>query len=208
MINYGEKKYGHAKDGFDPKSSEIINLGRGLLSLKKIHSEFFERLIVDSLIYIEVLGFARHVHSKKQPFGISIDEELKGVKELSSSFTVIAKAVGKRFWLYAKELIKIAITYAVATLLTQENITATWLITVGFTGYRWLSNEINAEKDNEYKQHDLLMKMTLLYNYFAADTINDRFILKELYRIEAEGARFNPVVFDIMERRVLRKNKL
>ena len=207
IINHGEKKYGHAKDGFDPKSSEIISLGRGLLSLKKIHSEFFERLIVDSLIYIEVLGFARHVHSKKEVFGISIDGELKGTKESSSSFITLAKAVSKSLWFYAKEFIKIAITYAIATLLTQENTTAAWLITVGFTGYRWVTQHLNAEKDSEYKKYDLLMKMTLLYNYFASETINDRIILKELYRIETEGARFDPVIFDIMERRVQRKDR-
>jgi len=206
IINYGEKKHGHAKDGFDPKSSDIISLGRGLLSLKKIHSEFLERLIVDSLIYIEVLGYARYVHSKKEVFGISIDEELKGAKESLSGFAAIAKAVVKNFWIYAKELIKIAVTYAIAALLTQENTTAAWLITVGFTGYRWVSNDINTEKSDEYKKYDLLMKMTLLYNYFASDVINDRFILRELYRIEAEGARFDPVIFDIMERRVQRKD--
>lgn len=207
IINYGEKKHGHAKDGFDPKSSDIISLGRDLLSLKKIHSEFLERLIVDSLIYIEVLGYARHVHSRKMAFGISIDEELKGTLETSSGFIAIANAFGKNFWIYAKELIKIVVTYAIAALLTQENTTATWLITVGFTGYRWISHDINAEKDAKYKKYDLLMKMTLLYNYFASDRINDRFILKELYRIETEGARFDPIIFDIMERRVQRKDR-
>jgi hypothetical protein len=208
IINHGEKKYGHAKDGFDPKSSDIIGLGRDLLALKKIHSDFLERLIVDSLIYIEILGFARHVHSKKEAFGISIDGELKGTQESSSGFTAIAKAVGKSLWFYTKEFIKIAVTYAIATFLTQENTTAAWLITVGFTGYRWFTHDINVKKDHEYKKYDLLMKMTSLYNYFASDTINDRFILKELYRVEAEGARFDPVIFDIMERRVMRKNQL
>ena len=144
---------------------------------------------------------------KKEVFGISIDGELKGTKESSSSFITLAKAVSKSLWFYAKEFIKIAITYAIATLLTQENTTAAWLITVGFTGYRWVTQHLNAEKDSEYKKYDLLMKMTLLYNYFASETINDRIILKELYRIETEGARFDPVIFDIMERRVQRKDR-
>jgi hypothetical protein len=208
IINHGEKQYGHAKDGFDPKSDDIINLGRGLLSLKQIHSEYFERLIVDSLIYIEVLGFARHVHTKKGAFGMSIDGELRGAQESSGSFAAIPKIIGQSLWFYAKEFIKIAITFGVATLLTQENGTAAWVITVGYTGYRWVANERNTKTGDEYRKYELLMKMSLLHNYFASNTINDRFILKELYRIEAEGARFDPVIFDIMERRVMRKNQL
>jgi hypothetical protein len=206
-LKWGEDKYGAIAVGFDPKQDEIENVAYKYLKLKTLRSKELEKILINSLIYTETIAFARTILSKKKFWGMSIPSiiESKDVEENSSRFQIFAEA----FWEIGKltffEAIKVIATFAIAFVVTNENFIAAWIVTTGYTVFRWWRQVYIASLTPEDAKRVLLGKMIQVhklsnnYNYDAGH------LKDQLLEVSREGAVFSPYVFSLLDFQIDKK---
>ena len=198
ILKIGEKDSQPVKDGLNPRVDDIEEIASRLLSLKRIHSRSLENLIVGSLIYCETVAFARTVVSSEKMFGTKVPSEIKGSGSTGFLETV-GKATGQTIFYYFKEALKIALTYGISSLLTGNEVVANWVITCSYTACRWYFSNKAANTDFDVTSYQLLSKMATLHTYFNKSVVNFPLLRDQLYKLEAEGARFSPMVYEVID---------
>lgn len=203
VLRVGERNSQPVKDGFNPNVEDIEEVASRLLLLKGIHSRLLENLIVSSLIYCETIAFARSAVSTENMFGSKIPTEIKG-SDSGGFIGTFGKATGQIVLFYIKEVLKIGLTYGIGSILTGNEITANWVITCSYTACRWYFAYKNANTDFEVASRRLLSKMVTLHTYFNKNVVNFPLLRDQLYKLETEGARFSPMVYEILDRVIAR----
>jgi hypothetical protein len=207
ILKVGEKNSQPVKDGLNPSVDDIEEVASRLLQLKHIYSRLLENLIVGSLIYCETVAFARTVVSDEKMFGTKVPTEIKGAGS-GGFLETVGKATGQTLLYYFKESLKIGFTYAISSLLTGNEVTANWVITCSYTACRWYFAHKAAKTDIEVTTYQLLSKMCTLHTYFSKGVVNFPLLRDQLYKLEAEGARFSPMVYEVIDRVIARDSKV
>ena len=183
----------------------IEGIAHSMLSLKNVYSKTLEDIIVGSLINCEIVAYARYVSTKDKMLGFKVSTPIK-VNEDSALKTFI-KEIFKTGVFYIKEILKITITFAISNLLTEGNNTSSWVVTSIFTVARWYFNHQNSKTNSEIVALNLLGKLGSLDFYFSKNIINYPLLRAQLYKLESEGARFSPMVYEVIDR-VISRNKI
>jgi hypothetical protein len=205
-IKFGENNYGASKYGFEPNPQELEWIGERYLQLSPLRSKTLEKILINSLLYIETISFARQIKTNETPLESTAPTRLNVDKEKDASYLGLAKTLGSGLWTTTKhfgtELIKVAITFGIATLLTSENVTASWVITTGYTLFRWWRRIHFLNNEPIVKQTLLLQKMINVQQLANKQTYNANYTRETLSKASDEGAIFSPLVFSILDRQI------
>ncbi len=206
VVKQGEESTGAGKEGFRPHVEEIENCAAELLANPRLSSATLEWALVNALIYAECIAFAQTRLSGQAVFGMVVPGELKGL--------ATPKAVGRQFITgLAKsgaaaivEVLKIGMTFAVATVLAQDNPATAWVITTGITAARWVRNGLTPQPKAAALVHlELLSKMASVHDLLKTVHFNSRSVRQALYLVAADGAVFSPWVFNLLDARIRRE---
>jgi hypothetical protein len=209
-LTRGEDKYGAAAKGLDPKQDEIENVAHKFLTLKHLRSKTLEKILINSLIYTETVAFGRTILSKKKFLGVSIPTiiDSKEVEDGQSYFQIIFKT----FWEVGKlmffEAIKLATTFLIALFVTGENVIAAWIVTTGYTVFRWWRGVFTASLSSENKKYVLLEKMIQVHKLSNNYNYDARHLKDQLLEVSREGAVFSPYVFSLVDFQIDKKQKI
>jgi hypothetical protein len=211
VIKWGEDKYGAAASGYDPKGEELEYVVSRLIKLNTLRSRTLENILVNSLIYTETILFARTILSEETFLGVSIPTQMiKGTKNddnYSDIFKNLAKACWQISLYFLYEVIKIAITFAIALFITSENHTAAWVITTGYTIFRWWRQVFTLSLTPKNESRVLLNEMVHLYQLTKNDDYNPRLIREQLVEVTKKGAVFSPHLFSLIDFQIESENK-
>lgn len=210
-VNYGEDEYGAIAKGFDPKQDEIEDVAAMFLKLKTLHSKTLEQILINSLIYTETIAFARAALSKKKFLGTFVPSKIikstDVVKEDMSYFKTIVKA----FWDITKliffDAVKIATTFAIAFVISNEDKLIAWIITTGYTVFRWWREAYAASLTPQDKRYVLLEKMIQLHKLSRNYNYDARHLKNQLNEVSKEGAVFSPYIFTLLDLQIERQRK-
>lgn len=203
FLGLGRKNSQPVKDGFNPNVEDIEEVASRLLMLKSIYSRSLETLIISSLIYCETIAFARTVVSSEKMFGSKVSTEIKG-SDSGGFVETVGKATRQVVLYYIKEALKIGLTYGISSILTGNEVIANWVITCSYTVCRWYFANKNANTDFEVTSYSLLGKLVTLHTYFNKGVVNFPLLRYQLYNLETEGARFSPIVYEVLDRVIAR----
>ena len=210
-LKWGENKFGAIEKGFEVNPEELEWVAVKLLKLGPLRSPYFEWLTLNALIYAETLAFGRKVLTTNEAQEYSLPEKIIKEKETDNGFFSELKIYAGAFWLTAKYLategLKIGITFAIGFTLTNENQTASWVITTGYTVFRWWRNVFLASKNPKNKELELLTKMVTLHIDANKHYYNPRFLRDKLYEVSKEGAVYSPLVFSILDLQIKNSEK-
>ena len=167
-----------------------------------MRSDELERILISSLIYAETIAFARTILSKNKLMGMSIPTTL--IKKSTEYEDV--KSIAMALWVTTKHLsvegIKIALTFAFAFFLSNENHTAAWVVTTGYTLFRWWREvALNLGKKG-LSEIELLQEMAGFHKLVDDQVNNPRLLHEKLYKITDQGAVFSPCVFTLIDRQI------
>ena len=183
-----------------PLVDELENVASSLLSFKPLWSPLLSKLLISALLYAETEAFARSMNSKK--FSKSSSPEKEDGLGIFAIIRFVAKAAVKDIGRLSLEAFYIAITYAIASALANQNEAAVWTITTGFTMWRWIKGLFSyVYVDKSSKSVDLLHQMASVHK-LADGPSNPRLLRSELYRITGLGAVFSPWVFNLLDRQI------
>jgi hypothetical protein len=209
-LKWGEDKYGAIAKGFDPIQDRIEEVAAMFLNLKTLRSRKLEHILINSLIFAETIALGRTLFSKKKLFGTTVTPRFidsKGIEEDASYFQIIIKTL----WIMGKamglEVIKLIITFFVALAVTNENITATWIVTTGYTVFRWWRQVFIASLTPENKQHILLDKMIQVHKLSSKYHFDPSHLKNQLNEVSKEGAVFSPYIFTLLDLQIERQRK-
>ena len=205
-IRLGENNYGAASKGFEPNPEELEWIGQRYLELTPLRSKTLEKILVNSLLYVETIAFARTVQSTEKSFGSPIPTRIEKNKNEDTSFLGFTQVFGYSLWISTKyigsEVIKVGITLGLATLITNENIAASWTITTGYTLFRWWRRIHFIQNEPSVKQGTLLQKMIEVQSLANKRTFNPQYTRRRLEKVSDDGAVFSPLVFSILDRQI------
>jgi hypothetical protein len=175
----------------DPsKTGELIvaNLESTALEYlnSKLDSLLLEHVLIDALLYAEVVAFARsHPEIPKN-----------GVKSL------ILGWIGKLAKFIIAEGTAFGLTAILADWLAQQNQTSFWVIFVGVTAIRWLRpDNLKADRFAKWK---LLFDMSAVQLRMRTADFNPRLVRECLYDLEKRGAVFSQYVYHLLDKRIAR----
>jgi hypothetical protein len=135
--------------------------------------------------------------------GFSLPEKIIKDKEADYGFFSMLKIYAQAIWQTAKYLLidglKIALTFAVAFTVTNENHTASWIVTTGYTVFRWWRHIFLESKKTDSKELDLLTKMVNVHQDANNHYYNPRYLREKLYDVSKAGAVYSPLVFSILD---------
>lgn len=208
VLQLGEAKFGAHSKGFDPKVDEIEAAVGKLMELNpELYSETLEDVLLNALIYAEVIGFARYAYSKEELLGKKIWSPIKGVSNEEPDGWW--RSVGALARDLSLETGKVALTFAVAYLITGQEITPSWIVTTGFTLYRWLLRDwTHSRRTGQKNQIPLVLDMARLHALIAKPGFSPEMARQELFRVRQLGGIFSPAVNTLLERRITRHRKL
>ena len=205
-ISQGENNYGAASQGFEPNPEELEWIGERYLQLSPLRSKTLEKILVNSLLYAETIAFARSIKSTEKLFGVRIPSRINKNKEIDASYAGLFKELQTSIWTTTKylvsELIKIVITFGVSVLITNENLTASWTITTGYTLFRWWRRIHFIQNEPEIQQSKVLHKMIQVQTLANKQTFNAQYTRSKLAQASDEGAVFSPLVFSVLDRQI------
>ena len=209
-LKWGEDKHGAIAKGFDPMQDRIEDVAAMFLKLKTLRSRKLEHILINSLIFAETIAFGRMLFSKKKPSEITVTPRFidsKGIEEDASYFQIIIKTL----WVMGKamglEAIKLITTFFVALAVTNENIMATWIVTTGYTVFRWWRQVFIASLTPENKQHILLDKMIQVHKLSSKYHFDPSHLKNQLNEVSKEGAVFSPYIFTLLDLQIEKQRK-
>ena len=205
-ISLGENNYGAASQGFEPNPEELEWIGERYLQLSPLRSKTLEKILVNSLLYAETMAFARSIKSTEKIFGVKVPSRINKNKEVDTSYAGLTKELRTSIWTTTKylvsEFIKIVITFGVSAFITNENLTASWTITTGYTLFRWWRRIHFIRNEPEIQQSTVLHKMIQVQTLANKQTFNAQYTRTKLVQASDEGAVFSPLVFSILDRQI------
>lgn len=205
-ITLGENNHGAASQGFEPNSEELDWIGERYLNLSPLRSKTLEKILVNSLLYIETVSYARTIKSNTKQFGSALGLRIFKDTEKDASYLGLATTFGNSLWTYAKylvsEAVKIGLTFGLSIIITHENQTASWTITTGYTLYRWWRQIHFIQNEPTVKQTTLLIKMIDVQSLANKSIYNARYAQRRLEKVSDEGAVFSPLIFSILDRQI------
>jgi hypothetical protein len=206
-LKRGEDKYGAIARGFDPKQDEIENVAYKFLTLKHLRSRTLEKILINSLIYTETVAFGRTILSKKKFLGVSIPSiiDSKEVEDGQSYFQIIFKTFWEAGKLMFFEAIKLVATFLIALFVTGENVIAAWIVTTGYTVFRWWRQVFTASLSADNKKYVLLEKMIQVHKLSNNYNYDARHLKDQLLEVSREGAVFSPYVFSLLDFQIDKK---
>lgn len=212
VIKFGEDKHGASVHGFQPSQEEIEPIVRRVLVLNNVHSRLLEAILVNVLLYVETIGFARVILAKSSALGVPIASPvsgaLSGMDSVSGFAKIFAKGFVKTMFGWIVELLKLALTLAVAFFLSNENQTAMWIIACSYTFFRWWKAHSSSLKADRKDHLALLNDMASIYKLTSVPSYNPGLVREQLYKVTERGAVYSQTLFDILDRQVLREKVL
>jgi hypothetical protein len=202
-LAWGENLHGAIDKGFEPKQEDLEFIAIRLLKLQPLRSTTLESILINSLIYAETIAFGRNILSKEKMFGVSIPAKIIKSDDQKDGFLNITKIMSKALWIDAKrlvsEVVKIGLTYFVALAITQENTLAAWVITTGYTFFRWWKVIFTSAHTKGENKLDLLKKMTALHSLANNYNYNPQYLREQLIDVSNHGAVFSPLIFSLLD---------
>ena len=207
VLQLGEEKFGARSASFDPKPDEIEAAVVKLTGMRPdVYSETLETLLLNALIYAEVIGFARYAYSKETRMGQKVWSIIKGTANDEPEGWW--RSVGKLMVDFVKESAKVALTFGAAYVITGQETTPSWIVTAGFTLYRWLLRDwAHFKGTGHQKQIELTIAMARLHELVSKTKFSPEMARQELIRVSQLGAVFSPAVITLLERRLARERK-
>ena len=201
-IQFGENENGALASGFEPNADELDSVARRLVTLTPMRSDELERILISSLIYAETIAFARKILSKEKLMGMTIptviikkSAEYDGVKSIAIAVWATTKNI-------AVDCIKIALTFALAFIVSNENHIAAWIVATGYTLFRWWREMALIMGKKDLSEIELLLKMAVFHKLVDDQSSNPRLLREQLYKITDKGAVFSPWVFTLIDRQI------
>jgi hypothetical protein len=152
------------------------------------------------------MAFARSIKSTEKIFGVKVPSRINKNKEVDTSYAGLTKELRTSIWTTTKylvsEFIKIVITFGVSAFITNENLTASWTITTGYTLFRWWRRIHFIRNEPEIQQSTVLHKMIQVQTLANKQTFNAQYTRTKLVQASDEGAVFSPLVFSILDRQI------
>lgn len=198
----GEAKAGPNVFGFRAKADELEDLARKAIAMRPMYSDTLDRILIDALVFAETLAFAQSVFSKEKLFGVPLAGELKGTEKDVATVAGFARSFGKALLSFAFELVKVALTFGVAIVVTNENVVAAWIVTTGYTLFRWW---VSTRSGGDKEKYMLLSKMANAHTFARQYDSNPRLVRNALYQAAHDGAVFSPLVFTLLDRLIERE---
>ena len=208
-LKWGEDKSGAIARGFEPKQDEIEDVAYRLLKLKTLQSKTIYQILINTLIYTETIAFARTILSKKKFWGMSIPSiiDSNDIDDDSSYFKIVAKACWEIGKLIFFETIKIIATYFFAIFITSENVISAWVVTTGYTVFRWWRQQFIASLAPENKKYVLLEKMIQVHRLSNNYNYDAKYLKERLMEVSKEGAIFSPYLFRLLDFQIDKQHK-
>jgi hypothetical protein len=209
-LKWGEDKYGAIAKGFDPIQDQIEDVAIMFLKLKVLQSRKLEQILISSLIFAETIAFGRNLFSKKKnSSGSSVSPRFIDSKEIDdpSYFQIIINTVLETGKVMLLEAIKLVSTFFIALVVTSENIMATWIVTTGYTVFRWWRQVFIASLTPENKQYALLDSMIQIYRLSTNYNFDASHLKTQLNEVSKEGAVFSPYIFTLLDLQIERRRK-
>ena len=202
-LSWGEDKHGAIERGFEPKQVDLEYVAIRLLKLQPLRSTTLESILINSLIYAETIAFGRSVLSKEKMLGVPIPVKVIKNDNQQDGILNITKIMSKALWIDAKmlvsEIVKIGLTYFVALAITQENTLSAWIITTGYTFFRWWKVVFTAAHTKGENKLDLLKQMAALHALSNNPNYNPQYLRDQLIDVSNQGAVFSPLIFSILD---------
>jgi len=205
-ISNGENNYGAASKGFEPNSEELDSIGGRYLNLSPLRSKTLEKILINSLLYIETVSYARTIKPNKKQFGSAIGLRIYSDAKKDDGYWGLTKTFGTNLSFYAKyigsEVLKIGLTFGASLVVTNENLAVSWAITIGYTLFRWWRQVHLIQNEPAVKQSSLLVKMIEVQLLANKRNFNAQYTRTRLEKAGDEGAVFSPLVFSILDRQI------
>jgi hypothetical protein len=207
-LKWGEDKFGAISKGFDPVQNQIEDVAAMFLKLKVLRSHKLEQILITTLIFSEAIAFGRNLFAKKKSSGITATPRFISSKEIDdpSYFQIIIKTLTETGKVMGLEAIKLVSTFFIAFFVTNENIMATWIVTTGYTVFRWWRQVFIASLTPENKGYALLDKMIQIYMISSNYNFDANLLKERLLEISKEGAVFSPYLFALLDLQINKQN--
>jgi hypothetical protein len=210
-VNYGEDEYGAIAKGFDPKQDEIEDVAAMFLKLKTLRSKTLEQILINSLIYTETIAFARTVLAKEKFLRTFVPSKIIKSTDVVKEDMSYFKTVVKTFWDVSKliffDAVKIAATFAIAFVISNEDNLIAWIITTGYTVFRWWREAFIASLTPQDKKYVLLEKMNQVHKLSSKYHFDPSHLKNQLNEVSKEGAVFSPYIFTLLDLQIERQRK-
>lgn len=204
VVRRGEDEDGPRKSGFACFQESLDPVAQKYMALGAVRSQTLEVLLLDALVFGEGLGFAQHVLSQQNALGMTIAAPIK----VKSAWAQLREDTLRSIWSAASEVVKLALTYAVAHVLTEGNIVATWTVVTGVTAARWVRAALLGKDLNpKSKQAEILTKISWVSETLKRSDFNALGVRQHIHALALEGITFSPWVLNILDRRVFDADK-
>lgn len=198
-VRLGETAAGPVSAGFKCFQEDLDMVACRYAKLGSVRSKTLETLLIDALVLGEGLGFAQHVFSDQKLLGRAIPSAI----EAPNAWAKLRSETGQSIWNFILEVVKIAVTYAIALTLTQEDRIATWVVVTGVTATRWLRKAFFWKELNpKLKLNEVLTKMAWVSETFKRSDFNALGARNHVHALALEGVTFSPWVLNILDRRI------
>ena len=121
------------------------------------------------------------------------------------------KTVVKTFWDVSKliffDAVKIAATFAIAFVISNEDNLIAWIITTGYTVFRWWREAFIASLTPQDKKYVLLEKMNQVHKLSSKYHFDPSHLKNQLNEVSKEGAVFSPYIFTLLDLQIERQRK-
>lgn len=204
VIANGEDQFGPEKDGFPTEKAPLEEAASRLCHRPEVYSETLEWALVNALLYIECVAFARAVFTDSKLAGI-----VRGGSKLESlgAWARTLWAAQQIAWGGVKEGAALAVTALVGVAATEVSgdATAGWVVFTGLTVYRWARGLFLSYREPHIEQRLLLRDMAAVHQATADWRFNARAVRELLYRVAERGAVFSPWVYHLLDAKIARE---
>lgn len=198
-VSKGQSADGPEKDDLRCSDTEIESVARDYVALKDIRSATLEHILMDSLMYSECRGTAQRLYS-----GVAVNGQLQGAPLVArSAWHVFKTQTRSRCWELTSEVVKLATTYAIARLITQDEPVGTWVVVSAFTLFRWFRRILLwRELTPHLRLKELHEQMNQANEILGRSDFNARDLRHFIHALTPLGCRFSPWVLHLLDRRI------
>lgn len=202
VIDSGEEKLPLGVKLLEPQPEEIEELAYIYCKNPHMVSPLLEWAIIDSLIYIETMAFARH-QAATNPLWLRAgrDESMKPVGPLR----LLQNSLWQSFKMLFNEGLALFATYVAAKAVGSESDIGFWVAFGAITVIRWLRPKKNLQLESQQKALQLLSDMANAHNRLKTFDFNAGLLKTLLYSLETRGAVFSNAIYNVLDKRLKRE---
>lgn len=200
VIQAGEDQSQLAKYHLLPNLEDIESLASTYCKHPELISPLMEWALVDAMLYVETIGFARALGSDNRIVGHQYMAPLKpvGFRKQVKGFLSQAAAWG------FGEGFCLGYTCIAAGLANALSGSGFWLLFWGITALRWVRQKKDPALDLLNKNSQLLSDMASAHEKLKTYDFNAGLLRSQLYSLELRGAVFSIEVYNILDKRLTR----